>query len=214
MTHADEHELLDLATKVAAEAAPGEQVEAFVGSSTTTSVRVHGGEVESLTQATTSGIGVRVVRDGRQGFAYAGSLDPDVVAGVLAEARDNAAYAEPEEWIGLAEPDGVEPPEVELWRDELAAMPADRKVALALELTLHVLAADAKRMHLYLEMHDGDGNLLAWNEQVQLHVSRASGLPKAAAFPEDIAARIKEAAQKAPAIPPLAHIEKRIGLGK
>ncbi|TWG55183.1 MULTISPECIES: thioesterase family protein [unclassified Aminobacter] len=85
---------------------------------------------------------------------------------------------------------------------------------LALELTLHVLAADAKRMHLYLEMHDGDGNLLAWNEQVQLHVSRASGLPKAAAFPEDIAARIKEAAQKAPAIPPLAHIEKRIGLGK
>src|SRR5690606_2284803 len=116
MTHADEHELLDLATKVAAEAAPGEQVEAFVGSSTTTSVRVHGGEVESLTQATTSGIGVRVVRDGRQGFAYAGSLAPDV----------------------------VEPPGVELWRDELAAMPADRKVALALELERAVRSRDPR----------------------------------------------------------------------
>ncbi|MFS8586000.1 MAG: DNA gyrase modulator, partial [Acidimicrobiia bacterium] len=140
MSHADEHELLDLATEVAAEAAPGEQVEAFVGSSTTTSVRVHGGEVESLTQATTSGIGVRVVRDGRQGFAYAGSLDPAVVAEVLAEARDNAAYAEPEDWVGLAEPDGVEPPEVDLWRDELAAMPTDRKIALALELERAVQA--------------------------------------------------------------------------
>src|SRR5690606_23317320 len=125
MSHADEHELLDLATEVAAEAAPGEQGEAFVGSSTTTSVQVHGGEVESLTQATTSAIGVRVARDGRQGFAYAGSLDPAVVAEVLAEARDNAAYAEPEDWVGLAEPDGVEPPEVDLWRDELAAMPTD-----------------------------------------------------------------------------------------
>lgn len=144
MSHADEHELLDLATEVAAEAAPGEQVEAFVGSSTTTSVRVHGGEVESLTQATTSGIGVRVVRDGRQGFAYAGSLDPAVVAEVLAEARDNAAYAEPEDWVGLAEPDGVEPPEVDLWRDELAAMPTDRKIALALELERAVQARDPR----------------------------------------------------------------------
>ena len=141
---AGEEELLDLASKVAAEAGAGEQVEAFVGSSTSTSVRVHGGEIESLTQASTSGIGVRVVVDGRQGFAYAGSLEPAVIAEVLADARDNARYAEPEEWVGLAEPDGVVPPEIDLWRDALAGMPTDRKVALALELERAVTARDPR----------------------------------------------------------------------
>jgi len=139
-----EDELADLAAKVAAEATDGEQVEAFVGSSTSTSVRVHGGEIESLTQASSSGIGVRVVRDGRQGFAYAGSLEPQVIAEVLADARDNAAYAEPEEWVGLAEPDGVVPVELDLWRDALADMPTDRKVALALELERAVKARDPR----------------------------------------------------------------------
>ena len=144
MSSAQEQELADLAAKVAAEAMAGEQVEAFVGSSTSTSVRVHGGEIESLTQADSSGIGVRVVRDGRQGFAYAGSLDPAVIAEVLADARDNATYAEPEEWVGLAEPDGVTPVELDLWRDALADMPTDRKVALALELERAVKARDPR----------------------------------------------------------------------
>lgn len=85
---------------------------------------------------------------------------------------------------------------------------------MALEFTLHVLAADTKRMHLYIEIHDSDGNLLAWNEQVQLHVSRASGQPKAAAFPDDIAIRIVKAAEAGATILPLAHIDKRIGLGR
>jgi PmbA protein len=141
---AAQEELLGLASKVAAEAGAGEQIEAYVGSSTSTSVRVHGGDIESLTQASSSGIGVRVVRDGRQGFAYAGSLDPDVIAGALADARDNARYAEPEEWVGLAEPDGVVPPEIELWRDALAEVPTERKVALALELERAVRARDPR----------------------------------------------------------------------
>ena len=53
------------------------------------------------------GIGIRVIRDGRIGFAYAGTLDPAAIAEVLAEARDNVAFGTPDEWAGLAEPDGV-----------------------------------------------------------------------------------------------------------
>jgi PmbA protein len=137
-------ELLDLATKVAGAASAGEQVEAFVGRSTSTSVKVHGGTIESLTQATSAGIGVRVIQDGRQGFAWAGSLDDDVVAEVLAEARDNVAYAQAEPWVGLAEPDGVEPPRIDLWREGLAALPTERKVDLALELERAVRGRDPR----------------------------------------------------------------------
>src|SRR5918994_3224450 len=137
-------ELLDLAVKVAGAANPDEQIEAFVGRSTSTSVKVHGGAIESLTQATSAGIGVRVIADGRQGFAWAGSLDDDVIAEVLAEARDNVAYAQPEDWVGLAEPDGVVPPAIDLWRDGLAALPTERRIDLALELERAVRARDPR----------------------------------------------------------------------
>jgi PmbA protein len=137
-------ELLDLAAKVAGAAGAGEQVEAFVGRSTSTSVKVHGGAIESLTQASAAGIGVRVIEDGRQGFAWAGSLDDEVVAEVLADARDNVAYAQAEPWVGLADPDGVAPPPLDLWREGLAALPTARKVDLALELERAVRAGDPR----------------------------------------------------------------------
>jgi PmbA protein len=138
-------ELLELARKIAGRAHEGEQVEAFVARGRSTTVKVHGGEVESLTQATSAGVGVRVVTGTRrQGFAWAASLDDAVVAEVLAEARDNAAYAEPDEWVGLAEPDGVTPPDLDLWREGLDELPADRKVALALELEAMVRAGDPR----------------------------------------------------------------------
>ena len=53
------------------------------------------GDVESLATAEIEGVGVRVIVDQRQGYAWAGSLDPDVVADTLADARDNAAFGAP-----------------------------------------------------------------------------------------------------------------------
>jgi PmbA protein len=137
-------DLLELARKIAGAATADEQIEAYVSRGRSTSVKVHDGEVESLTQAASAGVGVRVVQDGRQGFAWAASLDDDVVAEVLAEARDNAAFAEPDEWVGLAEPDGVAPPEIDLWRDGLDELSTDRKVTLALELEAAVLGGDPR----------------------------------------------------------------------
>ena len=40
---------------------------------------------------------MRVIVDHRQGYAWAGSLDPDVVAETVAEARDNAGFGDPDE---------------------------------------------------------------------------------------------------------------------
>ncbi|HET9090842.1 MAG TPA: DNA gyrase modulator, partial [Acidimicrobiales bacterium] len=70
-------ELIDLARAVAeqADAAAGEEVEAYVSRGRETSIRVYGGEIEQLASAESAGIGVRVVREGRQGFAWVGALD-------------------------------------------------------------------------------------------------------------------------------------------
>lgn len=149
-------ELLELATRVAGWARDGEQVEAYVGRRSDTDVVVYGGEIESLSSATTEGVGIRVVRDGRQGFAYAGSLDPSVVEETLAEARDNAAFGTPDEMLGLAAPDGVAAADLDLWRDDLASFPAQAKVDLALELEALVKAGDA-RIRSVESSNYGDG---------------------------------------------------------
>ncbi|HEY9558931.1 MAG TPA: TldD/PmbA family protein [Acidimicrobiales bacterium] len=137
-------ELLDVAARIAEMAGPGEQVEAFVARSSSTSVRVYQGEVESLTQASSAGIGVRVIVDHRQGFAYAGTLDEGVVLEALAEARDNATFGEPDEFNGLATPDGVPVADLDLWPEGLAAVPTADKVAMALELERATVGRDPR----------------------------------------------------------------------
>ncbi len=137
-------ELQALADKVVAQAVAGEQLEAFVSRGGETDVRVYEGEVEHFVSAQSEGIGVRVIRDGRTGFAYAGTLDPGAVDEVLAEARDNVAFGTVDEWAALAEPDGHERSTQTLWNDELAAFSTERKIELAKELEQLTLAADGR----------------------------------------------------------------------
>jgi PmbA protein len=137
-------DLLDVADRLVGMAHGGEQLEAYVARSSDTQVRVYEGEVEQLAVADSLGVGVRVVRDGRQGFAYCGTFDDAALAETVAEARDNAAFGEPDEAAGLAEPDGVEPVELDLWDEGLAGVPTADKVALALELERAVRAADPR----------------------------------------------------------------------
>lgn len=137
-------ELLAIADRVIGWAHDGEQVEVVVGKSRSTEIRVYEGDIESLSSAESQGLGVRVIADGRQGFAYAGSLDPDVLHEVLDEARDNAGFGTPDEFLGLAEPDGVPVPDLDLYRPGLFDVPTDRKVALALDLERAVRSADPR----------------------------------------------------------------------
>src|SRR5947207_10674180 len=137
-------ELLTIAERVVDQARAGEQVEAYVSRAKDTDVKVFDGEVESLSSAETEGVGVRVVVDNRQGFAYSGSLDADAVAEALAEARDNAGFGTEDTYLGLPEPDDVPVVELDLYRADLAQVAADDKVALALEVERATRAADSR----------------------------------------------------------------------
>ncbi len=140
-------ELLELARRVAGAARAREQVEAYVARSHESEVRVFDGEVESLSVASVDGVGVRVIADGRQGYAWAGSLDAGGVDETVAEARDNAGFGAPDEWYGLATAEdatSAAPVELDVWREDLLRVTADEKVAVALELERATRAADAR----------------------------------------------------------------------
>lgn len=137
-------ELLSLAERVVERAVVGEQVEAFVSQGTSTEVRAYNGEVESFTSASSAGIGIRVIADGRVGFAHAGTLDPEVITETLAEARDNRSFSEPDEWVALAEPDGGTPVVHDHWHDSVASMPTSEKVDMAIALEKRTLSLDPR----------------------------------------------------------------------
>jgi PmbA protein len=142
-------ELLDVGDEVVGWARDGEQVEVVVAYSKDTEVRVYEGEVESFSSAESQGVGIRVITgvegdERRQGFAYAGTLDQDVLRETLDDARDNAGFGTVDALLGLAEPDGVSVPELDLWNDEVGRVPTADKVALATELEAAVRGADAR----------------------------------------------------------------------
>ena len=114
----------------AALAAGAGDAEAFVSRDSGREVRVHGGEVESLTAATQSGVGVRAWIGHRVGYAFGTDLS---AAGVADEDEFAAppAPAEVEAIAGLSDPG-------------LAATPADRIAELALTVERTALAADER----------------------------------------------------------------------
>ena len=144
-----EDELLALADRVVARALPGEELEAVVTWSHDTEIRAHGGEVEHFVEADSAGLGVRVIRDGRQGLSWVGALDDEAaLAECVAEARDNAAFGTPDPDAGLAEPDGCAPMELELYDPRLFDVPTEEKVAMAVDLERRILGADPRMVGL------------------------------------------------------------------
>lgn len=166
---------MELARRTLEGAVEGEQVEVLVSRASSTSVRVYEGEVESLTSADSSGAGIRVIRDGRLGFAHCGSLDPDVLAATLVDARDNCAFGAPDEFNGLASPDGVPVVPRDGWSEAVVGAPVETKVATAIELERRVRALDDRIVGVRSTSY-GD----AWGESVILSTAGISGRDRGA----------------------------------
>jgi len=168
-------ELTALARRVLDGARPGEQVEVLVSRATSTTVKVYEGEVESLTSADSSGAGIRVIADGRLGFAHCGSLEESVLLETLAEARDNMAFGAPDEFNGLATPDGVPVVHRDGWSDAVVSLPVDRKIEMALDLERRVRGADPRIVGARSTAY-GD----AWGESVLVSTAGIEGHDRSA----------------------------------
>ena len=137
-------DLLSVAQQVLSWAQDGEEVEVIAVHDRETEIRVYEGEIEQFTASESQGVGVRVIRDQRQGFAYAGSLDEDVLAETIADARDNAAFGTPDPFLGLAAPDGVDVAPLDLFDPTAADVSTQDKIAMTIDLEAKTRAADAR----------------------------------------------------------------------
>jgi PmbA protein len=127
----------------AATDAGASDAEAYVSRDSGRQVRVHGGEVESLTAATQSGVGVRAWIGHRVGYAYGTDLSDAGVARIAARATEAAAVADEDEFSAPPQPaefealPGLSDPSVAEWD-------GSRIAALALTVERIALESDPR----------------------------------------------------------------------
>jgi PmbA protein len=120
----------------AATAAGAGDAEAYVSRESGREVRVHGGEVESLTAAVQAGVGIRAWSGHRVGYAYGTDLSEAGVAAIAANAPEAAAVADEDEFAAPPRPaeiealPGLSDPSVAEWETSRLA-----ELALSVERT-------------------------------------------------------------------------------
>ncbi|HEY5265909.1 MAG TPA: TldD/PmbA family protein [Acidimicrobiales bacterium] len=141
-------QLLEQADRLLESAQGGEEIEIYLSQGAETEVKAYQGEIENLSTANSSGIGIRVLRDGpagaRVGTAWAGSLDDESVRDALREARDNVQFASEDEYVAFARPDGVVPVSLVLRDESVVTTSIDDKIAMAIDLERRVRGGDAR----------------------------------------------------------------------
>lgn len=122
----------------------GVEAEAFIMAGQTTMVRVNEGQVEQLSQATPKGLGVRVIKEGRMGYAYTSDLSPQGVKETWRDALALAESADPDEHRSLPQPQPIEGEDLALYDPALVTVPTEEKIALAQEVEGAALSFDPR----------------------------------------------------------------------
>jgi PmbA protein len=127
----------------AATAAGASDAEVYVARESGREVRVHGREVESLSAAVQTGVGIRAWSGHRVGYAYGTDLTDAGVAAIAARAAEAAGVADEDEFAAPPQPaeivalPGLSDPSIGEWE-------ASRVAELALEVERTALASDPR----------------------------------------------------------------------
>lgn len=122
----------------------GLEAEIYLRASSSTSIRVQDGEVDQFSLSDSRGAGIRVIRDGRVGYAYSEDLSLDALERTLEQAARNAALLESAPERGLSEFPGATPEMPELYRPDLAEVPLPQKIEAAMALERIAKSADPR----------------------------------------------------------------------
>ncbi len=124
--------------------AGAEEAEAVIENTKEFNVNVRKGEVESLQKSVSKGLGLRVFINKQLGFSYTSDLSPESLEETIKKTVELAKITEAKPWQGL--PDfGPQPlRDLDLFDAEIAAVPDDKKIAIAREVEKIAMAQDKR----------------------------------------------------------------------
>lgn len=137
-------EYLALAERVVEKASKGgAAAEAYISAGEELSIEIRNQEIEALTTARERGLGLRVIIEGRVGFAYTTDFSQAALDETVERALANAGKATPDEYNCLPAAAG-EYPRLDLFDPEIDRKPLKDKIELAREIERQARATDPR----------------------------------------------------------------------
>ncbi|MBM7855471.1 PmbA protein [Desulfohalotomaculum tongense] len=139
--------------------------EAYIARSKELSIEVRSGEVETMKLAEDRGIGLRLIKDGRVGFAYSTELTVDGVNELVRQALANAGSAERDENICLPDP-AARYPQLDLYDPDIKSAPVEEKIKLAVTMEQQARAYDSRVKIIESSSYqDGEAEIIIVNSK-------------------------------------------------
>jgi PmbA protein len=137
---------LEMAKNLVARASrSGVEAEAIIVESLKTMIRVNAGQVQELSQAGSKGLGMRVIREGRMGYAYTSDFSATALEDTWRGALALAESADADEFRILPQPEKVGAQEdLQIYDPEFLTFTTEEKVMFALDVEQAALQPDPR----------------------------------------------------------------------
>ncbi len=125
--------------------AGADSADVWLQTETEFNVQVRMGEIETLSQAGSKGLGLRLFKDKRLGFASTADFTPEALDRLIETTLGIAAFADPKDENALAEtaPNHTFP-DLNLYDPAIAALPTDTKIGMAIACERASFEADPR----------------------------------------------------------------------
>ncbi|MCB0081023.1 MAG: TldD/PmbA family protein, partial [Caldilineaceae bacterium] len=125
-------------------ATDGVEVEAYIAVGSETNIQVRDGNVEKMSYAGSKGLGVRVIKDGRMGYAYTSDFSDASLEKTTATALTLAEIADPDEHRRLPDPKPISEEDLAIYDPSLLAVDPETKVAFQKTVEAAALGHDTR----------------------------------------------------------------------
>lgn len=120
--------------------AGADEAEVFKISSTSTDIEVLGQKIESINIKEETGLGLRIFKNGRLGFAYATYTSDELTDGLIEKALANSAHGESDEFNHLPKREtspskaGKQKSKLHIYDESISKTPIEKKIEIAMEI--------------------------------------------------------------------------------
>lgn len=118
--------------------------EALITRSLETEINVHGGEVENLSQSGALGLGVRVIKHGRTGYAYTSDFSDASIAATVKAAIELAEVATSDEYRKLPDPQPIPDEDLKIYDPDFKKVSTEEKIHFLKAVEKAALDYDAR----------------------------------------------------------------------
>lgn len=121
-----------------------DEAEAYLTNGREFTLTVRNGDVETVKQATSKGLGLTVFKDKKHGFSYTSDFSDEGLEAFIKRTVQLALVSDPQPWNGLPDFEKGKLRELDLFDPSIAAMPNEKKIEIARQTEKIALSYDRR----------------------------------------------------------------------